>query len=443
MEQPAPANAADLLTDTAAAARPAADTDAADTAAADTAAAARARPDTAPSAADTAAAARARPDTAPSAADTAAAARARPDTAPSAAARARPDTAPSAAARARPDTAPSVTAIHWVDRDRSLTYAEAVDAMARAAAVLAGFGVTPGGRVGLFAHPGLDYVVALLGTWRLQATAVVVDLADKDRFHDLMTAASPDAVVYTNDHFDYVRPTLAALRTARRGTVFAGMDGPQSGTVGWLDALSEAVPLTEPPAATTAASSVALTAPASAPAGATAGTTSAPGSAPADATTRTHAELIEAATTVAAQLDLSPEDSTLCPTPLAQPFHLEASILPALLRGATAGLLKSWQPEDAWEQMERNGTTVLCATPDHCEQLLEVSAARGRKPHALRAAVTTTPDPGLADRLRAHLHIDVHIGATAGPPPGPAPGAPPGPAPGLPPTAAQPADQGG
>ena len=35
----------------------------------------------------------------------------------------------------------SATAIHWLDRDRSLTYGESVDAMARAAVVLAGFGV--------------------------------------------------------------------------------------------------------------------------------------------------------------------------------------------------------------------------------------------------------------------------------------------------------------
>ena len=308
------------------------------------------------------------------------------------------------AAEAAPATAAGAVAIHWVDRDRSLTYAGAVDAMARAAAVLSGFGVGPGGRVGLFAHPGLDYVVALLGAWRLGATAVMVDLADKDRFNDLMTAASPDAVVYTNDHFDYVRPTMAALGSARRGTVFAGMDGPQPGTVGWLDALAEATPgaapLAEPPAATTAAAtaagSIALTAPAS-------------------AATRTHDELIEAATAVADRLRLSPEDSTLCPTPLARPFHLEASILPALLRGATAGLLKSWQPGDAWEQMEHHGTTVLCGTPEHCEQLLEVSTARGRKPHALRAAVITTPAPALADQLSAQLHIDVAVTTPATP----------------------------
>ena len=273
------------------------------------------------------------------------------------------------AVAARPDTAATATAIHWVDRDRALTYGEAVDAMARAAAVLAGFGVPPGGRVGLFAHPGLDYVVALLGAWRLGATAVLVDLADKDRFHELMTAAAPHTVVYTNDHFDYVRPTLAALASGDSPTVFAGMDGPQSGTVGWLDALAEATPLPEPAATTTptttAANAIALTAPAS-------------------ATTRTHAELIEAAASVAARLDLTPDDATLCPTPLAQPFHLEASILPALLRGATAGLLKSWQPDDAWEQMERNGTTVLCGTAAHAADLDRVSAVRGRKPSALR-----------------------------------------------------------
>ena len=324
--------------------------------------------------------------------------------------------------------------MHWVDRDRSLTYAEAVNAMARAAAVLSGFGVAPGGRVGLFAHPGLDYVVALLGAWRLGATAVLVDLADKDRFHDHMTAAPPDAVVYTNDHFDYVRPTVAALGSAPDRTVFAGMDGSQPGTVGWLDALAEAVPLAEPPASIDA-DSLALTIPAPAlpaPANPAASATPAPANPAASATPeptrRTHAELIEAASAVAAGLDLGPSDSTLCPTPLAHPFHLEASILPALLRGATAGLLKVWQPDDAWEQMERHGTTVLCGTPDHCADLLSVSAARGRKPSALRAAITVegrspasdpavegrsrASDPAvgeLVDRFRTGLGIDVAV----------------------------------
>ena len=323
------------------------------------------------------------------------------------------------AVAARPGTAAGDTAVHWVDRDRALTYEEAVDAMGRAAAALSGFSVAPGGRVGLFAHPGLDYVVALLGAWRLGATAVMVDLADKDRFHELMTAAAPHAVVYTNDHFDYVRPTLAALGSGDSPTVFAGMDGPQSGTVGWLAALAEATPMVERllPAGTaanaTAANAAAGTA-ANAAAGTAANATAANAialTAPASATARTHGDLIEAAAAVAARLDLTPDDATLCPAPLAQPFHLEASILPALMRGATAGLLKSWQPDDAWEQMDRIGTTVLCGTPEHCDQLLETSAARGRKPVSLRAAVTheAAGSDDLADRLRTDLDIDLLV----------------------------------
>lgn len=295
------------------------------------------------------------------------------------------------AAAARPGAA-DATAVHWVDRDRSLTYAAAVDAMDRAAAVLSGFGVAPGGRVGLFAHPGLDYVVALLGAWRLGATAVLVDLADKDRFGDLMVAASPGAVVYTNDHFEYVRPALEVIGSGANPAVFAGMDGPQDGTVGWLDALAAADPtdpaLSEPDLADPAVSGAASAGDARADS-----TPSAALAAPADpSSARTHDELLAAATGVANRLELGSDDSTLCPTPLAQPFHLETSILPALLAGATAGLLKSWQPSDAWEAMERNGTTALCGTAGHVADLMAVSADRGRKPSALRAAVVTSPD---------------------------------------------------
>ena len=269
--------------------------------------------------------------------------------------------------------------------------------MDRAAAVLSGFGVVPGGRVGLFAHPGLDYVVALLGAWRLGATAVLVDLADKDRFGDLMVAASPDAVVYTNDHFEYVRPALEVLGSGSNPTVFAGMDGPQDGTVGWLDALAA----TDPADPASAGDELAESVPAqSEPAESVPvqseladGTSAIAMTAPADpSSTRTHDKLLAAATDVANRLDLGPEDSTLCPTPLAQPFHLEASILPALLAGATAGLLKTWQPEGAWDAMERNGTTVLCGTAGHVADLMTVSAVRGRKPSALRAAVVTSAD---------------------------------------------------
>ncbi len=289
---------------------------------------------------------------------------------------------------------PSRTAIHWVDRDRSLTYAEARDAMQRAAATLSSFGVGAGGRVGLFAHPGLDYVVALLGAWRLGASAVMVDLAAKERYGELMAAGAPDAIVYTNDHFDYVGPAMATLPTVR---VHAGMDGPQKGTVGWLETLAtadvEAVPVDE--TGDGAGEDVAIV-------------TFGPDGEPAPVT---HRELLAAASSLADRLGMEPSDVTMCPTPLADRFHLEASILPALARGATAAMLKTWEAEPGWDAMDRHGTTVLCGDAGHCRDLLAVSGARGRAPASLRIAVAL-PSPEARDlvpRFRSELGLELIV----------------------------------
>jgi long-chain acyl-CoA synthetase len=53
--------------------------------------------------------------------------------------------------------------LRWSDRGRVMTFAEVDNAAARAAAVLRSFGVGQGDRVGLLAHNGLDYVVAMFG----------------------------------------------------------------------------------------------------------------------------------------------------------------------------------------------------------------------------------------------------------------------------------------
>ena len=282
------------------------------------------------------------------------------------------------------------TAIHWVDRDRSLTYADAVGAMNRAASVLAEFGVGAGGRVGVFAHPGLDYVVALLGTWRLGATPVLVDLSAGERFGELMALAAPDAVVYTNDHFEYVQPAMPRLPST---TMYAGMDGPQKGAVGWLESLTEAddtgvvadggsaddlahvvFPNNETPVSQAC-----------------------------------HAELVSAARSFASRLALSSDDVTMCPTPLAERFHLESSILAAFSCGATAGMLKSWTAESGWQAMDDNGSTVLCGAPPHMADLLTVSASKGRPPAGLRIAVTQ-PGPDVAElteRFRVDLGLEL------------------------------------
>jgi len=121
---------------------------------------------------------------------------------------------------------PEKPAIRWVDRDRSLTYAEADAAMERMAGGLASLGVQEGDRVTIFAHNGLDYVVAMLGAWRLGAVAATVNVKFADELAFYFGDHTPKAVVYTHDMGDVVRRAAMTLTPAPQ---LVCMDGPREG----------------------------------------------------------------------------------------------------------------------------------------------------------------------------------------------------------------------
>jgi long-chain acyl-CoA synthetase len=75
---------------------------------------------------------------------------------------------------------PDRSALHWVERARSLTYADAVVTAERVAAGLSSLGVERGDRVGIFAHNGLDYLAAMFGAWRLGAISALVNVQYAD-----------------------------------------------------------------------------------------------------------------------------------------------------------------------------------------------------------------------------------------------------------------------
>jgi acyl-CoA synthetase (AMP-forming)/AMP-acid ligase II len=99
---------------------------------------------------------------------------------------------------------PDKMALRWVDRDRSVTYAQAVDAMERMAGALGHLGVKLGDRVTIFAHNGLDYLVGMLMLARRRRSgAGHVRFADDLSYY--LNDQRPTAIIYTHDMGEVVR----------------------------------------------------------------------------------------------------------------------------------------------------------------------------------------------------------------------------------------------
>src|SRR5260370_41621396 len=108
---------------------------------------------------------------------------------------------------------PDKIALRWVDRDRALTFAAAVAEMERFAGALHHLGVRKGDRVTVFAHNGLDYLMALFASWRIGAIAALVNVRFVDELDYYLNDHEPTVVIYTHDQFTTVKSVAAATGT--------------------------------------------------------------------------------------------------------------------------------------------------------------------------------------------------------------------------------------
>src|SRR5215470_4947621 len=100
---------------------------------------------------------------------------------------------------------PGKIAFRWVDRDATLTYEQAVEATAHFAGALHHLGVRAGDRVTIFAHNGMDYLIAMFACWRIGAIAALVNVRFADELEYYFNDHTPAVVIYTHDMADAVR----------------------------------------------------------------------------------------------------------------------------------------------------------------------------------------------------------------------------------------------
>jgi acyl-CoA synthetase (AMP-forming)/AMP-acid ligase II len=85
--------------------------------------------------------------------------------------------------------------------------------MERVAGALAALGVKKGDRVGIFAHNGNDYVLAMFGAWRLGAISAHVNVQYADTLDYYLADCTPSVLIYTGDHS---RPSSATVPPRNR-----------------------------------------------------------------------------------------------------------------------------------------------------------------------------------------------------------------------------------
>jgi len=261
---------------------------------------------------------------------------------------------------------PDKIAFRWVDRDRTLTYADAVSAMDRLAGGLADLGVGKGDRVSIVAHNGMDYLVSMLAAWRLGAISALVNVKFAKELDYYFADHTPRVVIYTHDIETEVK---AGARAAGCVEHLICMDGPQEGALA-LAALMDAGQTPPPdPLDEDAVAHLAYTS----------GTTGKPKGA-----CLAHEPTVRAARCIGERLQITASDVTFGPTALSSSYQLVANLLPPLAAGATINVMGRWTAETGFAALDKAGATMFVGNPTLLAELLQQARAAGRMAGRLR-----------------------------------------------------------
>ena len=265
---------------------------------------------------------------------------------------------------------PEKLALHWVDRDVALTYEQAVGGMERMAGALASLAISKGDRVTIFAHNGMDYLLAMFGAWRIGAVAAVVNVQFAKELDYYLADHTPSAVIYTHDMAEFVRRAAKSVRTVRH---LICMDGPQEGAMSLPELMDARLTAPADPGDENAIAHLAYTS----------GTTGRPKGA-----CLAHEPTMRAAKCIGERLRLSGADHSFGPTALSSSYQLVGNLLPPLSRGASVHVMGKWTQATGWAALDRVGASVLVGNPTLLGQVLAECRSQGRVPGVLRAGLS-------------------------------------------------------
>jgi acyl-CoA synthetase (AMP-forming)/AMP-acid ligase II len=272
---------------------------------------------------------------------------------------------------------PDKIAFRWVDRNKTLTYSQSVEATEHFAGALHHLGVRPGDRVTIFAHNGMDYLIGMFACWRIGAIAALVNLKFADELDYYFDDHTPTVVIYTHDMGEAVRRAAKQSKSVKK---LVCMDGPQEGAESLPALLAAKFAPPGDPGDEEAIAHLSYTS----------GTSGKPKGA-----CLAHEPTMRATRCIAERMRITADDSCFGPTALSSSYHLVANLLPGLHRVATVNVMGRWTQETGWDAMEATGATTFAANPTFLSEVLVESRKRGRIPGRLRYGMSGGgPVPG-------------------------------------------------
>ena len=281
--------------------------------------------------------------------------------------------------------------IHWSDRNREVTYAEGDQISDKVAGALASLGVVKGDRVGIFAHNGLDYVMAMYGAWKLGAISAHISVLQKDNLAYFVHDSTPKVLIYTGD----MHPVIETLKpTAPEIEHYICLDGPKDFALDWSDLVNHAPVMPEVNVSDMDAAHLSYTS---------------GSSGPSKGALLAHGYTARATHAIAERLQMTSDDISLGVTSLSSSFHLVANLLPGIHRAVNIGVRKNWNAAEVWQEMDTRQVSMLVGNPLVLGDLLKEIRTRGRKPADFRACVSggapVPPDLKLAFRDELDVHL--------------------------------------
>ncbi|WP_419906387.1 class I adenylate-forming enzyme family protein [Hoeflea sp.] len=265
---------------------------------------------------------------------------------------------------------PEHPAFHWVERDKTLTYAQAVEEVEALAGALHSLGASKGDRITIFAHNGMDYLLSMLATWRIGAISSLVNVKFADHLEEYLADHTPGLVIYTHDKVDDVKRAAEIVGSVKR---LICMDGSQEGAESLPELLKARLPAPADPRDEDAIAHLSYTS----------GTTGKPKGA-----CLAHEFTYTACACIAERLRIRSDEISFGPTALSSSYQLVGNIMPSLIVGATCTVMKDWAPETGFEALKETKANVFIGNPTFLTDVLEQSRLQGGAPEFLRLGLS-------------------------------------------------------